>query len=131
MRPKRQLLRPILTDQAEQEISGVAGVCAFELGNRVILKSGCVIGMEGFGFAQDDKGRSHRIPQTGRVVIEDDVVMGAHCNVDRATWAETRIRAGCKFDALCHVAHNVDFGEDCIVVAQTGVAGSVLRSHPK
>ena len=80
--------------------------------------------MEGFGFAQDNKGRSHRIPQTGRVVIEDDVVMGAQCNVDRATWAETRIRAGCKFDALCHVAHNVDFGEDCIVVAQTGVAGS-------
>jgi len=97
---------------------------ACELGNRVMLKSGCVIGMEGFGFAQDDKGRSHRIPQTGKVVIEDNVLMGSQCNVDRATWGETRIRAGSKFDALCHVAHNADIGEDCIIVAQTGVAGS-------
>jgi UDP-3-O-[3-hydroxymyristoyl] glucosamine N-acyltransferase len=97
---------------------------ACELGNRVILKSGCVIGMEGFGFAQDENGHSHRIPQTGKVVIEDDVVMGSQCNVDRATWGETRIRAGCKFDALCHIAHNADIGEDCIIVAQTGVAGS-------
>jgi UDP-3-O-[3-hydroxymyristoyl] glucosamine N-acyltransferase len=95
-----------------------------ELGNRVILKSGCVIGMEGFGFAQDEKGRSHRIPQTGRVVIEDDVLMGSQCNVDRAAWGETRIGAGSKFDALCHVAHNADIGENCIIVAQTGVAGS-------
>jgi len=97
---------------------------ACELGNRVILKSGCIIGMEGFGFAQDDKGRSHRIPQTGKVVIEDDVLMGSQCNVDRATWGETRIRAGSKFDALCHIAHNAEIGEDCIIVAQTGVAGS-------
>ena len=100
----------------------VAHAC--ELGDRVILKSGCVIGMEGFGFAQDETGKSHRIPQTGRVIIEDDVLMGSHCNVDRATWGETRIRAGSKFDALCHVAHNADIGEDCIIVAQSGVAGS-------
>ncbi len=97
---------------------------ACELGNRVMLKSGCVIGMEGFGFAQDEKGRSHRIPQTGKVMIEDDVLMGSLCNVDRAAWGETRIRTGSKFDALCHVAHNADIGEDCIIVAQTGVAGS-------
>jgi UDP-3-O-[3-hydroxymyristoyl] glucosamine N-acyltransferase len=97
---------------------------ACELGNRVILKSGCVIGMEGFGFAQDANGRSYRIPQTGKVVIEDDVLMGSQCNVDRATWGETRIRAGSKFDAMCHVAHNADIGEDCIIIAQTGVAGS-------
>ena len=97
---------------------------ACELGNRVILKSGCVIGMEGFGFAQDANGRSYRIPQTGKVVIEDDVLMGSQCNVDRATWGETRIRAGSKFDAMCHVAHNADIGEDCIIIAQTVVAGS-------
>ncbi|NNL07513.1 MAG: UDP-3-O-(3-hydroxymyristoyl)glucosamine N-acyltransferase [Gammaproteobacteria bacterium] len=94
------------------------------LGNRVILKSGCVIGMEGFGFAQDEKGRSHRIPQTGRVVIEDDVMIGSNCNIDRATYDETRIRAGCKFDALIHIAHNVDIGEDCLVLAHSTVAGS-------
>ena len=94
------------------------------LGNRVILKSGCVIGMEGFGFAQDEQGRSHRIPQTGRVVIEDDVIIGSNCNIDRATYDETRIRAGCKFDALIHIAHNVDIGEDCLVLAHSTVAGS-------
>jgi len=99
---------------------------ACEIGNRAILKSGCVIGMEGFGFAQDEKSRSHRIPQTGKVVIEDDVLMGSQCNVDRATWGETRICAGSKFDAQCHVAHNVNIGEDCIIVAQTGVAGSSI-----
>lgn len=103
---------------------GVVVSYGCELGNRVILKSGCVIGMEGFGLAQDEHGHSYRIPQTGRVVIEDDVMMGSQCNVDRAAWGETRIRAGCKFDALCHVAHNADIGEDCIIVAQTGIAGS-------
>ena len=95
-----------------------------ELGDRVILKSGCVIGMEGFGFAQDEQGRSHRIPQTGKVVIEDDVMIGSNCNIDRATYDETRIRAGCKFDALIHIAHNVDIGEDCLVLAHSTVAGS-------
>jgi len=100
----------------------IAHTC--QIGDRVVLKAGCTIGMEGFGFAQDDKGRSHRIPQAGTVVIEDDVLLGAQCNVDRATWGETRIRAGCKLDAFCHIAHNVDVGEDCILVAQTGIAGS-------
>jgi UDP-3-O-[3-hydroxymyristoyl] glucosamine N-acyltransferase len=95
-----------------------------ELGNRVILKSGCVIGMEGFGFAQDQHGRSHRIPQTGKVVIEDDVLIGTNCNIDRAAYDETRIRSGCKFDALVHIAHNVDIGEDGLVLAHSTVAGS-------
>jgi UDP-3-O-[3-hydroxymyristoyl] glucosamine N-acyltransferase len=97
-----------------------------ELGNRVILKSGCVVGMEGFGFAQDDKGRSHRIPQTGRVVIEDDVIIGTNCNIDRAVYDETRIRAGSKLDALIHVAHNVDIGENTIVLAHSTIAGSSI-----
>lgn len=94
------------------------------LGDRVILKSGCVIGMEGFGFAQDDKGRSHRIPQTGNVVLEDDVLFGANCTVDRATFGTTRIGAGSKFDTLCHIGHNVDIGEDCVMVTQSSIGGS-------
>ena len=94
------------------------------LGNRVTLKAGCVIGMEGFGFAQDENGRSHRIPQTGTVRIEDDVVIGANCNVDRATFRETVVRAGSKIDALNQIAHNVDIGEDCIIVASSAIAGS-------
>ena len=96
-----------------------------EIGDRVIIKSGCTIGMEGFGFAPDSKGKHHRIPQLGKVVIEDDVVLGAQCNIDRATYLETRISTGCIFDALCHIAHNVFMDQDCIVVAQVGVAGSV------
>ncbi len=94
------------------------------IGKRVILKPGCVIGAEGFGFVQDDNKRNHRIPQLGNVVIEDDVVIGANCTIDRATYFETRISAGCKLDALCHIGHNVFLGEDCIIVAQTGIAGS-------
>jgi len=97
---------------------------ACQIGDRVVLKAGCTIGMEGYGFAQDAKGRSHRIPQAGIVVIGDDVLLGAQCNVDRATWGETRIRAGCKLDAFCHIAHNVDVGEDCIITAQFSIAGS-------
>jgi len=99
---------------------------ACQLGNRVILKSGCVIGMEGFGFAQDENGRNHRIPQTGKVVIEDDVMIGTNCNIDRAAYGETRIRVGSKFDALVHVAHNVDIGEDCIILSHSTIAGSSI-----
>ena len=95
-----------------------------KVGARNILKSGCVIGMEGFGFAQDEKRKSHRIPQLGIVVLGDDVVIGANCNIDRATFGETRIGSGTKLDALCHIAHNVEIGEDCLLTAQTVIAGS-------
>jgi UDP-3-O-[3-hydroxymyristoyl] glucosamine N-acyltransferase len=95
-----------------------------EIGKRCIIKSGCVIGMEGFGFAQDEKRKSYRIPQLGKVVIEDDVVLGANNTVDRATYDETRIRSGVKTDTLCHIAHNTEIDEDVIIVAQTGIAGS-------
>ena len=94
------------------------------VGDRVIIKSGCIIGMEGFGFAEDKQGKRYRIPQLGRVVIEDDVELGANCNVDRATYDETRIGKGCKLDALCHIAHNVSMDENCVIVAQSGIAGS-------
>ena len=95
-----------------------------EIGADVIIKSGAVIGSEGFGFAQDEARRNHRIPHTGKVVIEDRVVIGANCTIDRGTFNETRIRRGCVIDALCHLGHNVELGEDCILVAQTGIAGS-------
>lgn len=95
-----------------------------EIGDRCIIKSGCVIGMEGFGFAQDAKRKSYRIPQLGKVVIENDVVLGANNTVDRATYDETRIHSGVKTDTLCHIAHNTEIDEDVIIVAQTGIAGS-------
>jgi len=94
------------------------------LGDEVVVGPGSIIGSEGFGFAQDAKRRSHPIPQTGRVVIGDRVRVGANNTIDRATYAETRIGSGTKFDNLCHVAHNVDIGEDCLLTAMFCIAGS-------
>jgi UDP-3-O-[3-hydroxymyristoyl] glucosamine N-acyltransferase len=94
------------------------------IGNDVEIGSGSVIGSEGFGFAQDAMRKSHGIPQTGIVVIGDRVRIGANNCIDRATYRETRIGAGTKFDNLCHVAHNVTIGEDCLLTAMLCVAGS-------
>ncbi|HYE36172.1 UDP-3-O-(3-hydroxymyristoyl)glucosamine N-acyltransferase [Methylocaldum sp.] len=95
-----------------------------EIGANVILKAGCVIGSEGFGFAQDERRRNYRIPHTGKVIIEDRVVIGANTNIDRATYGATIIRSGAVVDALCHIGHNVEIGEDCILCAHTGISGS-------
>lgn len=93
------------------------------LGAHCVVHSGTVIGSDGFGFAWD--GRGHRkIPQLGRVVIEDDVDIGCNCCVDRATLGVTRIRRGTRIDNLVQVAHNTDIGEHVILVSQAGVAGS-------
>lgn len=95
-----------------------------EIGNHVILRAGCTLGGEGFGFAQDQKKKYHRIPHTGNIIIEDNVQIGANCNIDRGTYGSTIIKQGVKIDALCHVAHNVEIGENTILVAQCGIAGS-------
>ena len=95
-----------------------------EVGSDVIIKAGTIIGSEGFGFAQDEQRRNHRIPQMGKVVIEDRVVIGANCCLDRGTHDATRIGAGTVMDNLCHIAHNVVIGEDCILTAMLCVAGS-------
>jgi UDP-3-O-[3-hydroxymyristoyl] glucosamine N-acyltransferase len=93
------------------------------LGERCVVRSGSVIGGEGFGFSWD--GREHRkIPQLGRVAIESDVDIGCCCCVDRATLGVTRIGRGTKIDNLVQVAHNVTLGEHVILVSQAGVAGS-------
>ncbi|MCK5356499.1 MAG: UDP-3-O-(3-hydroxymyristoyl)glucosamine N-acyltransferase [Methyloprofundus sp.] len=94
------------------------------IGDDCILKAGCVIGSDGQGFAQDEKFHHHRIPQTGRVVIGNKVVIGSVTTIDRATYTETRVDDGCIVDAQCHLAHNVIIEQDCILVAQTGIAGS-------
>jgi UDP-3-O-[3-hydroxymyristoyl] glucosamine N-acyltransferase len=91
--------------------------------DRVILQPAAVIGSDGFGFAPDGSAY-FKIPQVGIVVLEDDVEIGANSCVDRATLGETRIRRGTKIDNLVQVAHNVDVGEDCILVSQSGIAGS-------
>ncbi|MBT8445670.1 MAG: UDP-3-O-(3-hydroxymyristoyl)glucosamine N-acyltransferase [Gammaproteobacteria bacterium] len=93
------------------------------LGNRVILQPGAVIGADGYGFVRHD-GHHHKIPQVGHVVIEDDVEVGANSTIDRGRFTRTRIGRGTKIDNLVMVAHNVDVGEDCLLVAQTGISGS-------
>ncbi|MEX2220932.1 MAG: UDP-3-O-(3-hydroxymyristoyl)glucosamine N-acyltransferase [Candidatus Rokuibacteriota bacterium] len=93
------------------------------IGNRVIVHSGAVLGADGFGYAFD--GRAHRkIPQVGALRIEDDVEIGANTAIDRATLGETVVRRGTKIDNLVQIGHNCDVGEDVILVAQVGIAGS-------
>ena len=97
------------------------------IGARCILHPGVVIGADGFGFAQEmaDEEVVHlKIPQTGMVVVEDDVEIGANACVDRAALGITRIGAGTKIDNLVQVGHNVEIGAACLLVAQSGVAGS-------
>ncbi|GAB4265979.1 MAG: UDP-3-O-(3-hydroxymyristoyl)glucosamine N-acyltransferase [Deferrisomatales bacterium] len=93
------------------------------LGDRVVLQPGAVVGSDGYGFARD--GTRHvKIPQVGIVVVEDDVEVGAATTIDRAVLGETRIGRGTKIDNLVQIGHNVEVGEDCLVVAQVGVSGS-------
>ncbi len=94
-----------------------------QLGDRCIVHSCAVIGGDGFGFSWDGTGHQ-KVPQVGRVVIEDDVDIGCNSCVDRATVGETRIRRGTKIDNLVQVAHNTDIGAHVILVSQAGVAGS-------
>jgi len=99
------------------------------LGCRVRVHAGAVLGSDGFGYAPDGE-RYHKITHAGRVVVEDDVEIGAGTTVDRAVIGETRIGAGTKLDNLVQVAHNVVIGRHTVVASQTGISGStVVGSH--
>jgi len=93
------------------------------IGKNVVLHSGVVVGSDGFGYVKDGD-RHFKIPQVGGVTIEDDVEIGANSTIDRATMGQTLIRRGVKIDNLVQVAHNVVIGENSIIVAQVGIAGS-------
>ncbi|MBC7741412.1 MAG: UDP-3-O-(3-hydroxymyristoyl)glucosamine N-acyltransferase [Bdellovibrionaceae bacterium] len=95
-----------------------------EIGARCHLASHVSIGSDGFGFFTDKKNIHHKIPQVGRVIIEDDCELGAFCALDRATLTETRLGKGCKVDNYCHFGHNVTVGENGIMAASFKVAGS-------
>lgn len=95
-----------------------------KIGNNVIIHSNTVIGSDGFGFARNKEGKYKKIPQTGIVVIEDDVEIGSNCSIDRATIGETKICRGAKLDNQIQIAHNVEIGEDTVIVSQAGIAGS-------
>lgn len=93
------------------------------IGKRVIIHSGTVIGSDGYGYVPYKK-KHHKIPQVGEVLIEDDVEIGSNVSIDRATMGKTIIKRGTKIDNLVQIAHNVKIGENCIIVAQVGIAGS-------
>ncbi|WP_294593889.1 UDP-3-O-(3-hydroxymyristoyl)glucosamine N-acyltransferase [uncultured Rikenella sp.] len=103
---------------------GVKVYEACELGDDVIVHGGTVIGGDGFGFAPTDDGSFQKIPQIGNVVIEDGVEIGSNCAIDRATMGSTRIKRGAKLDNLIQIAHNVVIGENTVMAAQVGIAGS-------
>jgi len=96
------------------------------LGNRVVVQAGAVLGSEGFGYVRDlQTGRYEQSPQIGRLILEDDVEIGANSTIDRGALDETRIRQGTKIDNLVHIGHNCQLGENVIIAAQTGLSGSV------
>jgi len=97
------------------------------LGDRVIVHAGAVLGSDGFGYVRDrETGRYEKFPQVGRLIIEDDVEIGANTTIDRGALDETRIRRGAKIDNLVHIGHNCQIGEDVVIAAQTGLSGSIV-----
>lgn len=95
-----------------------------EVGARSILHSNCVIGSDGFGFSKSEDGSFEKITQIGKVIIKEDVEIGANTVIDRATMGATVIEKGVKLDNLIQIAHNVEIGEHTAIAAQAGIAGS-------
>ncbi|MEN8815664.1 MAG: UDP-3-O-(3-hydroxymyristoyl)glucosamine N-acyltransferase [Nonlabens sp.] len=104
--------------------SGVHIMSDTVIGNHVVINSGSVIGADGFGYAPNKDGSYTKIPQTGNVIIEDNVNIGALTTIDKATLGSTIIKKGAKLDNQIQVAHNVEIGEHTVIAAQTGIAGS-------
>jgi UDP-3-O-[3-hydroxymyristoyl] glucosamine N-acyltransferase len=94
------------------------------IGDNCIIHAGSVIGSDGFGFAPQSENEFSKIPQLGNVVLEDNVEIGANVTIDRATMGSTFIRKGVKLDNLIQIGHNVEIGENTVMAAQTGIAGS-------
>ena len=97
------------------------------ISDRVIVHAGAVLGSDGFGYVRDrTTGRYEKFPQVGRLIIEEDVEIGANATIDRGALDETRICRGTKIDNLVHIGHNCQIGEDVVIAAQTGISGSVV-----
>lgn len=94
------------------------------IGKNCVIHSGAILGADGFGFAPDSNGEYQKVPQTGNVILEDNVDIGAGTTIDRATLGSTIIRRGVKLDNQIQIAHNVEIGENTVIAAQTGIAGS-------
>jgi UDP-3-O-[3-hydroxymyristoyl] glucosamine N-acyltransferase len=94
------------------------------IGKRSLVQAGSVLGSDGFGFVRDEDGHHRKIPQVGGLRIGNDVEIGSNCTIDRGSLGDTIIADGTKFDNQVHVAHNVEIGEDTLLVAQVGISGS-------
>jgi UDP-3-O-[3-hydroxymyristoyl] glucosamine N-acyltransferase len=99
-----------------------------KIGNRVIINANSSIGEDGFGYASHN-GVHHKIPQTGTVIVEDDVEIGASCAIERGTLGDTIICQGCKLGDLVTIGHGSKIGPHCLLVAQVGIAGSTMLGH--
>lgn len=110
------------------EIGSRAVVCeGVVLGDRVVVQAGAVLGSTGFGYVRDaGTGEYLLMPQQGRLVIEDDVEIGANTTIDRGALEETRIGRGTKIDNLVHIGHNCRIGRDVVIAAQVGISGSCV-----
>lgn len=109
--------------RASRLYPGVKVLDGCEVGAECILHAGAVIGSDGYGYTSP-RGTHEKIPQLGRVVLEDKVEVGANAAIDRAALETTLIGAGTKIDNLVHIAHNVQIGKNCLIIAQAGIAGS-------
>ncbi len=112
-----------VTIGARTEIHSQTCISHSDIGADCIIHRGSMIGQDGFGYATEH-GRHIPVPQLGRVVIEDDVHIGANCTIDRGAGPDTRIGAGTKMDNLVQIGHNVEIGKGCIIVSHVGISGS-------
>jgi len=112
----------------ETSIGACVSLSHCEIGSRVTIYPGARIGQDGFGFAMDASGHV-RVPQLGRVIVEDEVEVGANVTIDRGAGPDTVIGRGCMIDNLVQIGHNVVLGPGCVIVAQAGISGSTRLDH--
>jgi UDP-3-O-[3-hydroxymyristoyl] glucosamine N-acyltransferase len=117
------VIGPGVTIGRDSAIGANVTITHAHLGNRVIVHPGCNIGQDGFGFAMGPQGHA-KVPQVGRVIIQDDVEIGAGTCIDRGMNRDTVIGEGTKIDNMVQIAHNVSIGRHCVIVSQVGLAGS-------
>ncbi|CAH0514812.1 unnamed protein product [Peronospora belbahrii] len=99
------------------------------IGNNVMIHPGTRIGQDGFGFMLNDSGKHTKKPQDRSVEIHDHVEIGANCTIDRGSWRDTVIGKGSKLDNMIQIGHNVQLGMNCVIAAQTGIAGSTTLGN--
>ena len=114
----------VIIDDNTIIFSGVKLYSETKIGKNCVINSGAIIGADGFGFVPDENGEFQKVPQTGNVVIEDNVDIGSATTIDRATLGSTIIRKGVKLDNQIQIAHNVEIDKNTVIAAQTGIAGS-------